>query len=332
MLNTNIDNIAIIGGGAWATALAIQLSKKQEKCTLYLRNKDIINEINTQHTNNKYLPNIILPSNLIASSDISSIDQHQAIIIAVPSIAFKETLNKIKENNSRLKNPIIIATKGLDQATGKLMTDIAAEILPSLDTAILSGPNLAYEIACSLPASINIACTNLNTVKNIAEALETDSLVTSLSTDIVTPQISGAIKNIVAVMAGIFDALKYGHNAKAFLLTQGLKEIRDLSLLLGGNIDSCFNVSAIGDLSLGINAMKSRNYNFGLELISSNIPEELIANYPYLVEGINACKAIELLINKHNIKLPLSQTVIDILNNPFSLKSTLRNFKALAHA
>ncbi|MCC2645986.1 MAG: hypothetical protein K0R02_51 [Rickettsiaceae bacterium] len=332
MFNTNINDIAIIGGGAWATALAIQFLKNHEKCTLYIRNKDIMHEINIEHTNSKYIPGIALPKNLVASNNFSDLNQHEALIIAVPSTAFAEVLSLIKENNYNIEKPIIIATKGLDQTTGQLLTETINETLPGFETAILSGPNLAFEIASNLPASINVSCTNLNTAKHIAESIETDTLITTLCTDIITPQIAGTIKNMVAIMAGIFDALRLGHNAKAFLLTQGLKEIKDLSVLLGGKIDSCFNVSAIGDLSLGINAMKSRNYNFGVDLVLAEQPDQLIENYPYLVEGINASKAIEILINKHDIELPLCRTVIEILKDPYQIKTTIKDFKTLAHA
>lgn len=332
MLNNNINNFAIIGAGSWGTTLGMRLADTHGKATLYLRDAIVEHEVNTKHTNVKYLKNFTLPAGLKASTDFSELNAHQAIIVVVPSIAFREAIELIKAANYATDKPIIIATKGLDLTTGMLLTDVVKSILPMHISAILSGPNLADEVAKASPAAINIACANLNIAKIIAEAIESDNLLTSITIDTITPQIAGTIKNIVAIMAGIFDALKFGHNAKAFLLTQGLKEIKDLSIALGGEINSCFNVSAIGDLSLGIHANRSRNYTFGYELAGAEYPDKFVDSYPYLVEGIYACTAIGLLKNKYEIDIPLCDTIIKLLKEPLLIKNSFNNFRSLISA
>lgn len=307
-------HIAIYGGGSWGTALACQVAQNQPEVELFVRNGELAHEISSNNTNNKYLNNIILPKNIRASTDLTRLINKEVIIIAVPSTVFVPTLFKLKEAGLQPNAVLLIATKGLADDPVQLLSDKVKSLLPN-PIAFISGPNFAKELAQNLLTTITIAAEDIKTAEKLAASLISANLIITATSDIITVQIAGAVKNIIAIRSGMYDAMGYGENAKAGLITQGMQEIRTLSSALGGKVDTLLEPAVLGDLILTCYSKTSRNTKFGFELAKQpDTVEKFLKNYPHLVEGREAVGLIIDLANRYNLKLPIISSVAQSLN------------------
>lgn len=311
------NNIAVYGGGSFGTALASQASRCCNNTYLFVRNSKIAEEINLKKTNNKYLGNTPLPTNLVASIILRDIKKFELIIIAVPSRAFQETIELLKILKLSSKNTLLIATKGLAQNPIELLSDRLSALLPECQYAFIGGPNFAKEIALNMLSSATIASLNLDLATKIANTLTSKFFKIDISNDIVTQQIAGFVKNIIAIKSGFDTARGMGENAKAFLIVQALKEIEILSKALkgkpnNGNMLLCSSV--LGDLVLTCYSATSRNTKFGYELGKVSDQAKFLQEYSGTVEGLEAIKLIMDFIKKYDLSLPLISSLAAQLN------------------
>ncbi|XVN43082.1 MAG: NAD(P)H-dependent glycerol-3-phosphate dehydrogenase [Candidatus Rickettsia vulgarisii] len=306
-------NIAIYGGGSFGTALACQVARCYENVNILLRNDKIIDEIENNRTNVKYLgDNIKLPENISPCRDISAILDKEVIIIAVPSHAFSETLNILKYAKMSPDIVLLVATKGFGKNPTELLSDKIKEILPHNPWAFISGPNLAKEVAKNLPTSVTIASYDINIAKKLAVSLVSERFEVSVAIDFVAIQVAAAVKNIIAIKSGWYDAKNYGYNAKTTLITSGLQEIKILSEAIGGKLgdDSVLcSPGILGDLILTCYSKESRNNKFGYELGMQQDIHKFLNEYPQLVEGREAVKLVVDFIKKYNLSLPIISSV-----------------------
>lgn len=310
----NLSNIGVYGGGSWGSALACQAARKNKRVDLFLRDQNVISEILSDKTNTKYLGDIILPYNIFPSNSIEIFSEKDLIIIAVPSYAI---INVIQKLHYIVKKDTIlcIATKGLVGSPAMLLSDKIARIVQN-PTCFIAGPNFAQEVAKGLLTPVTIAALDIKVAQIVADNLASKNFITSVTDDIITIQIAGAVKNIIAIQSGIYDAQGYGANAKAGLITEGLREIILLSRVLGGKMSSVVEYAVVGDLTLTCYSNISRNTKFGYELFKSNHKKDFIINYPLLVEGVEAAKLIKEMIQIYNLTLPLISSIISYLENP----------------
>lgn len=312
----NFRKFAIIGGGSWGTAIACHIARIYDSVTIYSRSKKTIDEINAQRTNFQYLGSISLPNNIIATDDIWQVINQDVIFIVVPSIAFTSILEQLKTYNISDDTVFVIATKGISSNPVELFSErFKAQFKNPF--AFFSGPNLAKEIACKKFATATISSNDINLANKLANNLSTPSFEITTTDDIITIQIAAIVKNIVAIKSGILEASAAGENAKAWLITKGLKEIAQISKAIGGKQETLLEPAVVGDLILTSYSMGSRNTKFGFELHQNNYSQEFINNYPTLVEGIEATKLIKALILKYNINLsdlPIISSVIDAIH------------------
>jgi len=305
--------IGVYGGGSWGSALACQIARCNEKVPLFLRSIDVINEILNNNTITKYFGDFLLPKNIIPSNNILSLLDQEVVIIAVPSASFSSAMETLKKANLSPDIVLLIATKGIGSDPVELFADKIRSNF-SNPIAFISGPNFAKEVAMDFLSSVTIASVDINLAKKLEYSLKSDNFIITTSDDIITLQIAGAMKNIIAIKSGMYDASGYGENAKAWLITEGLREIMILSKTLNGKGDILISPAVLGDLVLTCYSKTSRNTKFGYELYKQKNIDEFLQNHPYLVEGVESAKLVIHFVEKYNLDLPIVSSVAEALN------------------
>jgi glycerol-3-phosphate dehydrogenase (NAD(P)+) len=306
-------NIFVLGAGAWGTTIADLLSEDiNNNVNLWCYEKELSQNINVEHENNIYLKGRILNEKLNAVSDMSASSSADVIIIAVPSSFF---INTVKELTGFInKTDFLVLTKGFELSSGRLLSEIIREFFPLSDISVLSGPNLATEISQKKPASAVIASDKLEFCKKMQSLFFRDYFRIYISDDMAGIQIGGAFKNIIAIGAGISDALGFGVNTKAAYLTRGIMEMTRFGVELGANPYTFSGLAGIGDLIATANSPLSRNYSFGTEIVESEKkPQQLFSVQKKAIEGVLACKAVYDKACKLNIEVPITEMVYRII-------------------
>lgn len=306
-------NIAVYGGGSWGTALACQAARCCENVSLFLRDGDIIQEIMSNRTNAKYLgSDVKLPSNIVPTNRLNGILDKEVIIIAVPSFAFQDTISILKDSGIGKDVVLLVATKGFGRNPTELFSDKVKAILPNNPLAFIAGPNLAKEVALNLSTSVTIASLEIDVARKLAISLVSKNFQVTITDYIVAIQVAGAVKNIIAIQGGIYEARGYGQNAKAGLITGGIQEIKILSEAIDGDLGDnsiLHSPGILGDLVLTCYAKESRNSKFGYELGNHKDVEKFLNENTYLVEGRESVKLVLDLIRKYNLSLPIISSV-----------------------
>ena len=309
-----MNKIAILGAGSWGTALGLLAAKNGCKTLLWGHNKEQIDLLAKQHQNQRYLPNHIFPDNLKVTSDLEEVANFsELILVCVPSHAFKNTLLQLKPYLST-QVKIAWATKGFNPDDGCLLHEIVADLFSAqTPSAILSGPTFALEVANNLPTAITIAATQPAFAKELSTILHSDLFRTYTSSDVIGVEVGGAVKNVLAIAAGVADGLGFGANTRAALITRGLSEIIRLGIKLGGNTETFMGLAGLGDLILTCTDNQSRNRRFGLALGLGKDQATAIIEIGQEIEGISAAKETYLLAKKHAIDMPIIEQTYKVL-------------------
>ncbi|MEA0970236.1 NAD(P)H-dependent glycerol-3-phosphate dehydrogenase [Candidatus Megaera venefica] len=307
-----LKNFAVIGGGSWGTALACLVARVYGSALIYTPEVNIVDEINNHHKNSKYLDDTALPSGITATVSLLDVASYDVIILAVPSQAFEIVIQELKQIGLSSKTVFLIATKGMCQEPLQLFSTKMEQEFDN-PYVFISGPNFAKEVAVGNFASITITSKDQPLARYIADELSSEQLDVSVSTDIITVQIAGIVKNIIAIKSGILMAQGYGENARAWLVSKGLEEIAIISKALGGNQESLTLPAVIGDLVLTSYSTTSRNTKFGYEFHQNNYSKEFLANYPVLVEGASAAKLLHSFVSNYNLDLPMTSSVAKLV-------------------
>ena len=302
--------ISVLGGGSWGTALACLASRAVGGCLVYTIEQEAADEINNKHTNSCYLGEAKLPIGLKATLDIQDTIDSDIIIIAVPSNAFAQTLENLKEAGVSDKTIFLVATKGMCENPLQLFSDRINSMFKN-SFGFISGPNFAKEVALNKFASIIISLKNIGLAKEIADMMSTDKLEVGFTDDIITVQIAALVKNIVAIRSGMMEAEGYGENARAWLISMGLGEIKSISNFLGGSDDSLPLPSVVGDLVLTSYSKTSRNTKFGFDFHRNSYSKDYLKNYPLLVEGVSSARLLKKYLSDSNLDLPIISSVAD---------------------
>lgn len=304
-----LSHFSVIGGGSWGTAIASYLSSIGKNVKLYTPFMEVVNEINKCHTNSAYLEDVTLPCNLVATGNLSDLLDSELIVIAVPSYAFSEIIDQIKLLNFTKDSILLIATKGLSKNPVGLLSEEIKNKLPKQRFAFLSGPNFAKEVAQGLYTTATISANDYELAKFIASDISSDIFAVDANDDIITTQIAGIVKNIIAIKSGIIQASNAGENAVASLVTQGLNEIAMIAKSLGGKQETLLCPAVIGDLMLTCYSTTSRNTRFGYEFHKNHYSKDFLKNYPKLVEGAEAARLIGKLVKQKGLNTPIIDDV-----------------------
>ncbi|HHW35955.1 MAG TPA: NAD(P)H-dependent glycerol-3-phosphate dehydrogenase [Bacillales bacterium] len=308
----------VIGAGSWGTALAIVLADNGHEVRLWGHRVDQINEINSRHTNEKYLPDVELPTSIVGYFDLeTAIKDIDTVILAVPTKAIREVLKKLV---SFLTDKVLIChvSKGIEPDTLKRISEMILEEVPEHlleDVVVLSGPSHAEEVSRRQPTTVTASSTNIEAAEKIQDLFINQHFRVYTNPDIIGVEIGGALKNIIALGAGISDGLGFGDNAKAALITRGLAEISRLGMKMGANPLTFSGLAGIGDLIVTCTSVHSRNWRAGNLLGKGQNLDEVLNNMGMVVEGVRTTKAAYQLAKKENIEMPITTAIYEILFN-----------------
>lgn len=309
-----IRSIAVYGAGSWGTALALQLARNQLKVTLWDISSDHLKTLAATRENQRYLPKVPLPDNLFFEADLAHLAaQHEAHLIVVPSHGFRALLQQLKPH-LQADDQIYWATKGLELDTGKLLHEVLLEELPDHALyGLVSGPTFANEVAHGFPTAMTAAATNMELAQQLAQAFHGQNYRVYTSDDIIGVELGGAIKNVLAIGAGISDGLGFGANARAAIITRGLAEMMRLGQRMGARSETFMGLAGLGDLVLTCTDNQSRNRRLGLALGKGDALDKAISDIGQAVEGVKTANAVELLAKRIGVEMPICHQVYRIL-------------------
>ncbi len=307
------STVAVFGAGSWGTALAIQLARNGLDVNLWGHRRDHIERLVRESENLAYLPGIKLDKNIKPTASIKDcLRQAQIVLIAIPSKDFREFLRALKPYISP-EIPVFWATKGFEIASGKLLHQLVCEELPGHHYGVVSGPTFASEVARGLPAAITCAGDDATTTALFAGLLHGNRFRCYTSSDVIGVELGGALKNIIAIAAGVADGLGFGANTRAALMTRGLSEVMRLGRSLGAREETLMGLAGLGDLILTCTDDQSRNRRFGLAIGEGKSVPEAEMEVGQTVEGLRAAKAIFLLSRELDLDLPIMTQVYYVL-------------------
>lgn len=300
-----MSRVTFLGGGSFGTALAVLLAEKNNIVNIYNRDKKVVDEINIKRTNEKYMKDLIIPENVTAFDDISeAIEGADYIVLSVPSHVIRSMCRAIKGKVPK-NVPIISIAKGIEEDSDKRLSVVIKEEVDN-PIVVLSGPSHAEEIAAKVPTTLVSTSEDMKYAFYVQDLFMTPNLRIYTNDDIVGVEIGGAVKNIIALAAGILDGLGYGDNTKAALMTRGMKEISRIGIALGGRAETFYGLTGMGDLIVTCTSMHSRNRRAGFLIGKGKSLNEALNEVGMVVEGVKACRAFYQLKEKMGISMPIT--------------------------
>ncbi len=303
--------ITVIGGGSWGTALAKVLAENGNNVMVWTNQVEAVEENNTKHSNEKYLPGVELPKEVVFTSDLNEITNSNILISALPS----KVTGEFYKTNAQYFNKeqlIVNVSKGFEPIE-KTRLSVAIQKFVPCKVCTLSGPSHAEEVANRQITVLTVACENITDAEFVQKLFSNDYIRVYTNSDIIGVELGGATKNIIALGAGIADGLGFGDNPKAALMTRGMYEITKLGLKLGANINTFYGLTGMGDLIVTCGSMHSRNRRCGILLGEGKSLDEALSSIGMVVEGVEATKIVHEIINELGVEMPLTEALYEIL-------------------
>ena len=309
------STVTFLGGGSFGTALSVLLGKKGVGVTIWDKSESTVNDINEKRENMKYLHKVIIPHGITATTDIEeALKESSFVVISVPSHAVRSVVEKARAYIN--KDQIIISiAKGIEEGTDIRISEVLKEELPLNDIVILSGPSHAEEVAIDIPTAAVASSLNMKAAAKVQDLFMTSKFRVYTNDDLIGIEIGGAVKNIIALAAGVSDGIGCGDNTKAALMTRGMFEIIKIGTALGGKIETFYGLTGMGDLIVTCTSMHSRNRRAGILIGQGVKPSEVTEKIGMVVEGIKATKAFNELSEKMNIEMPITKALYNVLFN-----------------
>jgi glycerol-3-phosphate dehydrogenase (NAD(P)+) len=319
------QSITVLGAGSWGTALALVLADNGHHVRLWGHKQDQMNEINQQHTNHKYLPNIDLPETIIGYNSLNeALKNVDLVVLATPTKAIREVLHNVVEITT---NPLTIVhvSKGIEPDSLLRISEMIEEEMPPhllKNVVVLSGPSHAEEVSLRHPTTVTVSSKNMAAAENIQDLFMNQNFRVYTNPDIIGVEIGGALKNIIALASGITDGLGYGDNAKAALMTRGLAEIARLGTVMGANPLTFSGLTGIGDLIVTCTSVHSRNWRAGNMLGQGKDLKDVLESMGMVVEGVRTTKAAYQLAEKYQVDMPITKALYAVLFNGKDVKAS----------
>ncbi len=308
-----MTTIGVIGAGAWGTALAQTIAEAGRDVLMWAREPEVVDSINNAHENAVFLPGVKLSPNIRATDSLSGTSGCELFLIVTPAQHVRATLVGLKGEVDK-GAPAVICAKGIEIKSGLLLSQMAKEEVPNATIAILTGPTFASEIARGLPSAVTVACPDKEKGEFIREHVTSKILRAYLTEDIVGAEIGGAVKNVIAIAAGIVAGKKLGDSARAALITRGLAEMGRLASAMGAKRETLMGMCGVGDLMLTCSSMQSRNYSLGMQLGQGRTLEEILGERKSVTEGVFTAEALKTMAKKHAVDMPICEGVNQCLN------------------
>ncbi len=310
-------DIGIIGAGSWGIALAYLLSNNGHNVIVWSRREETVQKLRAYHGNEDKLPGVILDSSVKFTSDMEeAVKGKDIIVLVVPSSHMRETVKKMApfiENSEEHQQIIVNCTKGIEESTLMVMSDVILDEIPGSQVCVLSGPSHAEEVGKGMPTSIVVGAFDKDTARLIQNVFMSNCFRVYISPDMLGIEIGAALKNVIALAAGIADGYGLGDNAKAGLITRGIAEIGRLGMAMGGKFETFSGLSGIGDLIVTCASMHSRNRRAGILIGQGKSMQEAMDEVKMVVEGVYSAKAARLLAEKYDVEMPIVTAVNQIL-------------------
>ncbi|WP_028918384.1 NAD(P)H-dependent glycerol-3-phosphate dehydrogenase [Pseudoxanthomonas sp. J35] len=326
---TRPASVAVLGAGSWGTALATLVARNGLATTLWGRDAAIIEAIDRDHQNPRYLPGIELPGSLRATTDLAAaVSGCDWVLVVVPSHAFTETLHALQPVLPAGAG-VAWATKGFEPGSGRFLHEVAADVLgPGVPLAVVTGPSFAKEVALGLPTAVTVHGADQDFAQVVADALHGPAFRAYTGNDMVGAELGGAMKNVLAVATGVSDGMELGLNARAGLITRGLNEMLRLAAAIGARPETLMGLAGLGDLVLTCTGDLSRNRRLGLALGRGQELEEAVRQIGQVVESVQTADEVMRLANRHGIDLPISAGVQAVLHGEITPVDGLRQLLA----
>ncbi len=307
-----MTRVAVIGAGSWGTAVA-GIAATNTSTILWARSELVAEEIASRHSNERYLPGSALPDALEATHELNrAVDSADVIVMGVPSHGFRSILESMASSVTP-GVPVISLTKGVEQGTLKRMTELIAEALPDNPAGVLTGPNLAREVAAGQPAASVIAIADHEVAARLQPLFTSPTFRVYTNPDVIGAEVAGALKNVMAIAAGMADGMGLGDNAKASMITRGLAELTRLGVALGGQPLTFSGLAGVGDLVATCMSRQSRNRHVGEELGKGRSVQEIIAEMNMVAEGVKTSRAVVDLARERNVEMPIAEQVVAVI-------------------
>jgi len=308
-----MSKVAFLGGGSFGSALSVMLAKKGINVNMWDRKPSVINDINIKRENIKYLPGIIIPAGVTAFTSIEKvISDSEIIVLAVPSHAIRDISIMIAPHLNH--NQIVVSiAKGIEEGTSKRISQVIEEEIPNNPIVILSGPSHAEEVALDIPTTVVVTSKKMEFAKIVQDVFMTSKFRIYTNDDIIGVEIGGAVKNIIALAAGVSDGIGYGDNSKAALMTRGMSEIIKIGTMLGGKTETFYGLTGMGDLIVTCTSMHSRNRRAGIMIGKGASMEKACEDVGMVVEGVKATRAFYELKEKLQISMPITDVLYKVL-------------------
>jgi glycerol-3-phosphate dehydrogenase (NAD(P)+) len=316
------DRIGVIGGGAWGTALAQSLRLAGREVRLWVREAEVAAEINAGHANSAFLPGVALDPGLAATTELRDLAMQDVVLMVAPAQHVRSVASALAQHLPDGK-PVVLCAKGLEQATGKLLGQVLAETMPHATQAVLSGPSFAADVARGLPAALTLAIADEALGQMLATALGSRTLRIYWSSDTVGVQLGGAVKNVLAIAAGIVDGKRLGASAHAALVTRGFAELRRFGEALGARADTLMGLSGLGDLLLTCGSRQSRNMSLGRALGQGQTLQDVLGSRRSVAEGVFTAAAVAKVAAEKGVDMPICQAVSAIVAGKLTVDAAI---------
>ena len=318
----NIDSVGIVGGGAWGTALAQVMRHAGREVVLWARESEVVASINARHINEAFLPGITLDKGVRATSKLAETTACDALLLVAPAQHVRGVAKGLRPF-LRKSQPVVICAKGIEQSSGHMMGDILAAELPAAMQAALSGPSFAADVARGLPTALTIACADEGAGRVLAERWGGPTFRLDWTSDLGGGELGGALKNVLAIAAGIVDGQGLGASAHAALVTRGFAEMRRFGKAFGARPETLIGLSGLGDLILTCGSPQSRNMSLGRALGRGETLSQALAGKLAVTEGVYTAAAVCRIADEKGIDMPISAAVCDVLEGRVSVRDAI---------
>ena len=314
----SIGKVAVVGGGAWGTALA-QVAAQNGETILWAMEEDVVAAINKIHENPIYLKGCKLNPKIRATSNFSDLSSVDAWIVVTPAQHMRAVLSRSPCPNM----PLILCSKGIEGSSGKMLHDVAHEVCPTSPVAVLSGPTFAHEVAAGMPTAVTLACEDEALGQQIHDRIAHSHFRTYLTDDVAGAEVGGAVKNVLAIACGVVDGKGLGQNARAALIARGFAEMTRFGMAIGARRETLAGLSGLGDLVLTCSSTASRNFSLGKAIGEGQDAAALMKDRTTVAEGAHTAPVLQRVARAHGVDMPITDAVVSLLSGEAKIDEVL---------
>lgn len=315
----SLERVAVIGGGAWGTALAQVAAANDREVLLWALEDEVVAAINKIHENPLFLKGLRLSKSIRATNNFSDLSVADLWLVVTPAQHMRAILGRLPCTGK----PLVLCSKGIEEGSGLMLHEVAKEACPDSQVAVLSGPTFAHEVAAGLPTAVTVACDDEQLGEQIRQRLAIPTFRTYWTDDVAGAEVGGAVKNVLAIACGVVEGRRLGLNARAALIARGFAEMTRFGLALGARRETLAGLSGLGDLVLTCSSTSSRNFSLGKAIGEGQSPEELMADRRTVAEGAHTAPALDRIARQRGVDMPIVAAVASLLSGKAGVDAVL---------